>query len=863
MKYMTHKNQYTSMKKALKIFGISILVLLIVLIATPFLFKGKIENLVKDSINKQLNATVSWSQLDLSLIRSFPSANLGLRDLSVINHEPFKGDTLVYTKNFSARLGIMQLFKSEGISLDEIKIDNALINAVVNEDGIANYDIVKASEETEEAPDKEESDFQLNLKHYEINNSEIRYRDYPAKTFALLENLNHSGDGDFGEAVFTLRTHTDVKVSVDFEETNYLNKNYLQLDAAIEMDLNKMKFTFKENQALINQLALAFNGYFQMNEEDSEIDLKFSTPSSDFKNFLALIPEAYASDLNQVETTGKFEVEGFAKGKISENSIPQFALFMNAEKASFNYPDLPKQVDDISLKIDVVSNTNSIENMFVKIDDVKFRIDQDQFNGKATLENIFDDMKVAFEANGSINLKNISQAYPMPADLDLNGLLTANIKSNFVMSDVEKERYNRVNANGNLRLSNFEYDDKELKNPYEIKTAAVQFSTNTIELQEFEMKTGQTDLQASGRMDNLMGFVFSDADLKGRFRANSNNFVVADFMTTSEETNATNEASSEEIKIPKFLDIAMDFNANKVVYDNLELNNTRGSMIIKNERVSLQDVSAGIFGGSITLNGNVSTQDAQPNFNMSLGLVEVDIAQVFTQMELAKNLAPIAAALTGKVSTNFDLNGKLTPDFSPVLNSLSGGALAQIVQAQVQPEKTPLINNLNNEFNFIDFSKLNLSNLSTQATFNDGKVNVQPFQVEVEGVDIDVSGNHNFDGNMNYNLDVHIPANLLGSSINNQIAQLTNQDLQGMFIDVPVGVSGSFSNPRLNLNLQSALQDLTNKIIEEQKNRVRGEAEDRIRDGLRNILGGEEDEDSENKNIEDKAKDKLRGLFGR
>lgn len=855
------------MKKALKIFGIIILVLLIVLISAPFLFKGKIESIVKDNINQQLNATVSWNQLDLSLIKSFPSAELGLQDLSVINQAPFEGDTLVYAKKFSAKMGIMQLFKSEGISLDEIIINEALINVVINEEGIANYAIMKDSEEVKESNDEaKESDFQLNLKHYEINNSEISYRDYPAKTFALLENLNHSGDGDFGEDIFTLRTHTDVKVSVDFEETNYLNKNYLQLDAEIEMDLNQMRFTFKENEAKVNQLALAFDGYFQMNEEDSEVDLKFATPSSDFKNFLALIPEAYASNLEGVETTGKFEVEGFAKGKIAENATPQFALFMNAEKASFNYPDLPKKVDDISLQIDVVSNTNKIEDLFVKIENVKFRIDQDQFNGNANIENIFDDMKVAFQANGSINLKNISQAYPMPSDLDLNGLLTANIKSNFLMSDIEKERYNRVNANGNLRLSNFKYNDKDLKNPYEINTASIQFSTNNIQLQEFEMKTGQTDLKASGRLDNLMGFVFSDADLKGRFQATSNNFSVADFMSSSQnETSSSNTSSSEEIKIPKFLDIAMDFNAKNVAYDNLNLKNARGSMIIKNETVTLQDVSAGIFGGSITLKGKVSTRETQPDFDMQLGLVQVDIAQVFTQMDLAKNIAPIASALTGKVSTNFDLKGLLNPDFSPVLNSLSGGALAQIVQAQVQPEKAPLINNLNNEFNFIDFSKLNLSNLTTQATFKEGNVSVQPFQIQAEGVDIDVKGNHKFDGSMDYNLDVHVPANLLGSNISNQIAQLTNQDLKGMFIDVPVGVSGSFSNPKLNLNIQSAIQDLTNKIIEEQKSRIKGEAEDKIRDGIRNILGGDEEKDgNEQKDkIEDKAKDKLRGLFGK
>lgn len=858
------------MKKALKVFGILILVLLIALIATPFLFKGKIESLVKENINQQLNAKVSWNQLDLSLIKSFPKAELSLHELSLTNQAPFEGDTLVYSKKFSAKMGLMQLFKNDGISLDEILIDEALINVVVNEEGIANYDIVKESEEKKQVSEDKENDFEFELQHYEINNSEISYRDYSSKTFALLQNLNHSGDGNFAEEIFTLNTHTDVQLSVDFEETNYLNKNYLQLDAAIEMNLDQMKFTFKENEAVINQLALAFDGFFQMNKEDYEIDLKFSTPSSDFKNFLALIPKAYASNLDGVETTGKFEVEGFAKGKISANEIPKFSIFMNAVNASFNYPDLPKKVDDISMKIDLISNTSQIDDLVAKIDNVKFRIDQDKFNAKATIENIFENMKLAFQANGSINLKKISQAYPLPTEIDLNGLLTANIKSNFVMSDIEKERYERVNASGNLRLSDFKYADKDLKNPYEIATAAVQFSTNNIELQEFKMKTGKTDLSASGRMDNLMGFVFSNADLKGRFNANSTNFDVADFMTSAESDETTNnetaETTAEQIKIPNFLDIAMDFTAKNVTYDNLKLKNARGSMLIKNESVNLQDVSAGIFGGSITMNGMVSTQDKQPNFNMKLGLVKVDIVQVFSQMELAKNLAPIAAALTGRISTNFDLNGELTPDFSPVLNSLTGGVLAQINQAKVNPEKTPLINNLNNELNFLDFSKINLSDLTTQASFSNGKIDVEPFKIQVEGVDVDVKGSHLFDGSMDYELDVNVPAQLLGSDISRQIAQLSSQDMKGMFIDVPVGVSGTFSNPKLNLNLQSAVQDLTNKIIQEQKGRLQDKAEDKIRDGIKNILGGDEKEsedDNKEESIEDKAKGKLKDLFGK
>ena len=46
------------MKKILKIFGIFVLILVIGLIAAPFLFKGTIEKLIKKTINNNVNAQV-------------------------------------------------------------------------------------------------------------------------------------------------------------------------------------------------------------------------------------------------------------------------------------------------------------------------------------------------------------------------------------------------------------------------------------------------------------------------------------------------------------------------------------------------------------------------------------------------------------------------------------------------------------------------------------------------------------------------------------------------------------------------------------------------------------------------------------
>ncbi len=94
------------------------------------------------------------------------------------------------------------------------------------------------------------------------------------------------------------------------DSVNYLNRNKLKLDADFKMDLENMRYTFLENEAMINQLPLTFDGYVQVNENNNEMDISFKTPTSSFKNFLAVIPEEYSKNIEDVQTQGDFVVNG-------------------------------------------------------------------------------------------------------------------------------------------------------------------------------------------------------------------------------------------------------------------------------------------------------------------------------------------------------------------------------------------------------------------------------------------------------------------------------------------------------------------------------------------------------------------------
>ena len=100
------------MKKALKIIGITLLIIIALLIAIPFAFQGQIKDMVKRFINENVNAKVEFSDVSLSLLKSFPNAHVNVSDLIITNFEPFKDETLATAKDISFTMSVKELFKT-------------------------------------------------------------------------------------------------------------------------------------------------------------------------------------------------------------------------------------------------------------------------------------------------------------------------------------------------------------------------------------------------------------------------------------------------------------------------------------------------------------------------------------------------------------------------------------------------------------------------------------------------------------------------------------------------------------------------------------------------------------------------------
>lgn len=832
------------MKKVLKILSVSLLTLLALVIVLPALLKGKVEATLKNTINKNINATLDFDSATLSLLKHFPNATVEVKNSVLVNQLPFEGDTLFAAETVALTLALHELFKGgkDPIRIQRVQVDRAKLHLKTDETQNTNYAIAKQSDRADSTTkEKKSTQVALALESYAITNTEIRYEDTTSGMRLALSEVHHSGTGDLSLEKSELNTTTQALVSLAVDSTTYLNAQRLALDARVGIDFTKNRYTFLENKALINQLPLVFEGFVQVNEDHQNVDITFKTPSSAFKHFLGAIPEAYSKSLEAVQTAGTFEVDGHLKGVINAERIPTFHINIDAENASFHYPELTNSVQNLSLHAEIDNTTGLAEDTAIDLKKLSFTIDQDTFTLRSHITELLGNPKVNAHINGTVNLANLAQAYPLPSAANLKGLLKADITTAFDQESIEKKQYQRTKTRGNLTLTEFEYPVAALKQPIHIDVANLTFTPQTASINTLKGKMGATDFSATGTLNNLLGCIFNDEKIEGRFKVNSNTVVLDDFK---KEDNAkviatkpnTSTASEEKIKIPAFLDCTLHVTARNLIYDNLSLKNVTGTLHLKDETATLDNVTSDLFGGTLGLSGTVSTQKEIPTFSLDLKMNRCNISESFASLDLFKVVAPLTQALQGQLNSDIAITGNLKDDLIPNLATISGDWKAQLVSAQIDTKNAPLVSTLNHQLPFLHLEDWSFNDLKTSVRFTDGAVTIQPFTLTHKDIAIEVAGGHTFDQQLHYTTTLQLPAHYLGKEVTQRLPQVDENTLKALTLPVIVKIEGSYTQPIVRTDLTTGMSQLTTQLIELQAQKLVRQGRDKAKDLLSAVV---------------------------
>jgi hypothetical protein len=811
------------MKKFIKIAALVFVLLFAVLISIPFLFKDKIVAKVKEEANKNLNATVNFGEFDISIISSFPNLKFSINELSIIGKDDFLGDTLIFSKITALNLNLMSVIKGEKYQINSIVINNATINALVNKLGKANWDITKPCEPS--APSAESSNFKMQLSKFEIQNSKIVYDDKQMGFKTKLIGLNHILKGDFTQDVFLMETLTEIeKWSMMYGGIAYLKNVRTKIKADLDANMPAFKFTFKNNEFELNDLKLGLDGYFAMPKEDMDMDLKFNCSQTSFASFLSLIPGCYTSDFKDIKTKGSFSLSAFVKGIYNDKKMPAFAIDLIVSNASFQYPSLPKSVNNINLDVKVKNPNGNPDRTSIDINKFHAEMGNNPLDVAMHILTPVSDPFVDGTIKGRVDLNSIKEFVPLESDQKLNGVITADVYLKGNKSTIDNKKYSEFIAKGNFMVENMNYVSKEIPYGMSISKAVLNFTPKAAELTQFNSRIGKSDLNASGKIENFIGYALADEKLKGKFFVNSNYLDVNEIM--GEQTTAETSADTSKsgiVEVPANIDFELDGNFSRMLYSNMDMRNVKGKIVVRDSKVSMQDLFMLLLDGSMVLNGSYSTANLKkPEVDFNMKIENFDLSKTVKTFNTIEKLAPIAKQSNGKFSTLLAFTSNLKQDMSPELTTLNGEGKLQTKQLVIT--NFPMFSKIADAIKMPEYKNLPLNNTNLSFSFKNGRVNVQPFDVKIKNSVFNIGGSQGFDQTIDYKVKAEVQTKDLGAGANQVASNLTalanskgaNFSV-GDKITLNMVVTGTVADPKLD----AGLSDLKNNL----KDQARAELE--------------------------------------
>ena len=797
------------MKKLLVVLGVLLVSLLGILIAVPILFKEDAKKAVDDAIAEQVNAHVFYDQegFSLSLFENFPNFTFSMKDFGVSGIDTFASDTLIQVASFEITLDLLSVISGEQIMINEISLKSPEITILSLSDGQNNYDIFKETTDNtpSKTPTEEELTFSLAIKKWQIIDGNFTYDDLLNGIHTSLLGINHIGSGDFSQDIFDLMTKTTiVSVDLNYEGTNYLKEKTFGADLNMKMNLPDSKYTFSDNSLTLGALSVGLNGDVILPaDSDMVLDIEFQSLDMSIKSILSLLPGDYSSYLENVSADGEVGIEGKVSGVYNELRLPDININAMIFNGYLAYQEYPLPIEEIQLEADLVIPGVNMDLLSFSMPHFSMQVESQDFQAQMEFNNLAN-YTWDLNASGGLDLGKIFQIIPVEG-MDLKGLISGSFETSGNMLLIEEEKYEQLSTKGRVQVTDFSISDETLPVDIRITEADLSFDNEQIALTQFKVLFGESDLQMTGTLENFIGYALEPSEvLHGKLNFNAKILNLNPFLTatdTSVTDAAVDTAVLEIIRIPINIDVALNTQIGRLLYDNLEFNDMEGKITMSEGIAQLDNLDFNLLAGGFLMSGFYNSNPPLPLFNFNFKISSMSIKETFSSFNTIQEMAPMAKDLAGVFSTEFVTDGVLDTAMMPVMESLFTFGLIDLESTTYSNPK--FIKGLN-KITGDKEETLKLQDINFEYTIEDGTLIIEPFDFKLAGRTTTVYGSSGISGiqaNMDYTLETDLKTGNLGAAANNMIASLTGlNDLVAEEVRIKIKIERNYEDPQFRLD---------------------------------------------------------------
>lgn len=781
------------------IIGFVILGILIVSMSLiPVLFKNKLTQKIKLEINKNINAKVEFSDIELSLFRSFPQLNITLNNFAINGVANFDQIPLLNIESLYTSVNLSSLWNNSDFQITSLKFINPIINLKVSKEGISNWTIFKTQTQSTSSSEKKPNN--INLESIKITNGSLSYKSEESPIDFSFTKGNFDLSGALKGTNSTLKIDGEAdSINFQYNGSKYISQLKAKFTGGLKSDFDQMSFTLLQNELLINKLPLSLSGTFHLGEKADDYDLVFKSPASSLRDLLGLVPLQYQEKLKDVESSGAISFEGFVKGSYQESTIPGFGLDLKVSDGRLKYPKLPKDLDKIDLIASLTKPQGAMDLMKIELKKFNISVADNIISGSLNIITPVSNPELEGAINGKMNLGALKQALPMDS-IDVSGNIEGYVKFKGQYASIEKGEYEKFKTEGKISLADFAFSNKKLPQKLEISTAHIEINPKAITLTNLSGKLGESDFTANGNLSNYWMYILRDGILNGIITLNSNYLNLNQLIPNSSPKDSI--PTGKPFEVPEKFNISMQAKVNKILYDKITILNTSGEIKVQERRVLLNNLKMNMLNGTILVAGAYSTpKGALPNFDFKLGITNFDLPTAYQSSGTIRHFLPIANQSTGTFNTGMSLNGSIGIGNTPIFKTVNG--TGNISTRNIELIGAGLFTDISKYFKKGMFTQVKINDFDANFKIVDGGLVISPFNTKIAGQDVTISGKQSVSMDLDYIINFKVSKSSLSDEVNGYIGFVPGAENIDKY---PIGIllTGTFDKPIIKVELTEA-----------------------------------------------------------
>lgn len=704
-------------------------------VSLVFVYEDEVKSIIIGELNKNLKSEVKVDpkNIDLTFIKSFPKCALEFKDVLILEAiEKKERDTLIFAENIRLMFNLKDLW-NKNYTINRINISGAQCNLGIDKRGKPNYIFWKSSK------GQSNDNLKFALKDISLQSINLKYRNAEQKVKLSLFFKDADFSGDFGNDQYALKTEGKARLEyLNVNKINLLKQKNLKYN--LELDINKANYKISKAEIALNEIYFATEGSFNYSDSLETADLNFTGKNLDIASVISLLPEKYASRINDYKSEGNFFSKGNLKFKAGEKAN------VNAEFGINNATVIHKQqnMQLTNLNIQGKLSINETDD-YLNLQNVSARLGNNTISGYCLITNLSNPY-LNFAVNVNAKLEEVNSFWPIDTleyvagDIQLN----AQVKGN--LNEMKQSAFSpNVSAEGSATLKDIKTKFKGKQNEINISQGGFVLTNRNVAVNDFKLLIGGSDVELNGQLPGFINYLFDaqqplviNADMK------SNKLVLEDVLY-----GGTNSASGK-VNIPANLNFDLNAVISNFSFSKFEAQSVSGKIAIHNQKIVAENISLSTMDGKAQVNAFADASGETISIKAASDFQTINVTKLFYQFNNFGQSTLSDKHLKGFATANINFAGNWSKELQCDLQSVVASGSLSIDQGRLVDFKP--LESLSKYVEVSELRDIKFSSLQSAFDIKNQTITIPRTHIKNSALNIELWGKHTFKNEIDYHI---------------------------------------------------------------------------------------------------------------